>query len=191
MRRNRLKTFLKLLVGFAAGAAVAYYSLHLKEEKLIYTLSDPADFGNLTYQNIEIKNLGWDPAENIVVSFNTTPVISYANVKASAPFLEVPKETGAAGKIDRIRRDETVTLSLSFPSTPLSPQVISIKSDRSIAQHQPSKRGWSFDWISFWIGVVAIFVFAGVLGGASSSFSKAKNAAKTAYKEKFEQSVPH
>jgi len=182
-----MKTVLKLIVAFAAGAAVAYYSLHLKEEKLVYALGEPADFGNLTYQNIEIKNLGWEPAENVVVSFNKAPVvIGHSHIKATAPLLKLPEETGAAGKLDRVRRDEVVTLSLSFPSTPLSPDNISIKSDRSIAQFRPTKRGWVFDWGSFWIGGVALFVFIAFLGGAGSSFSKARAAAKAKSQESSE-----
>lgn len=172
-----MKTFLVIVGSFIIGLGVAYVSLRFPEEKLTYTLLESAKFGDITYQNVQISNTGWNPAENVRLII-TREGLKPENIKASSPLLPSEVGQGEIGRFDLIRRNELVSVSFSFKGKPLTPEEISFKSDRSIARLVEKKKGWEFDWKSFWIGVLIFFGFFVIIGVISEVSSAKKKKMK-------------
>jgi len=76
-----LKFLSTIITGAIVGALVVYFTLDWQEEKLIYSITSPAKFGEINYQNITLTNTGWNPAINIKV-FIEHPNIEFANTQS-------------------------------------------------------------------------------------------------------------
>jgi hypothetical protein len=74
-----LKFLSTIITGVIVGALGVYFTLDWQEEKLEYSISAPAKFGEINYQNVTLKNTGWNPAINIKVHI-THPQINFSNV---------------------------------------------------------------------------------------------------------------
>jgi hypothetical protein len=153
-----LKFLATVVSGAIVGAIGLYLTLNWQEEKLEYSLSAPAQFGDITYQSLRITNVGWNPATNVLLSVKSAS-ISRSNVRASSQLETTNVEKDNLGKFERIRRDETITVSFSYSGAPISTSSIVVKSDRSVAIARDDS-GWQFDWKSFLIGVGLFFAYA-------------------------------
>jgi len=172
-----MKNVMSLVVTFAGGALVAFLALRMPEEKLRFTLSEPAAFGDVIYQNLTVENRGWDPAENIGLSCLSCPM-KPENIKSSASLITSSVPHGVFAVLPRLRRQETAVIALSYSGRAISAEDISIKSDRSVAEAFEPTEGWRLQWGSFWVGVVTVFVAIIVFGGGIHSFLKAEAASK-------------
>lgn len=132
------------------GAVGTYFTTNFPEEKVVFSLSAPAHFGDIIYQNLRITNLGFNPATNVVLSINS-PDIKTSNIQSSSQLNMTSTKDRLTGKIERIRRNESITVSFSYTGPELTPAAISIKSDRSIASFSEEQK-WSLDWTSLFIG---------------------------------------
>jgi len=158
-----LKFITSILSGVIIGAFGVYFTLDLKEEKLGFSLDESAQFGDITYQSLRIRNTGWDPATNVLLIVNH-PDITNKNVKATTSLRPSIGEEGAIGIIERIRRNEEVIVSFSFKGAPITTRNISTKSDRSVAK-LIEKSDRPFNWATFFIGAAVgffSFIFLGV-----------------------------
>lgn len=159
-----LKTIFKILFGSAIGILATLYAINWQEESLVYSLSDPAKFGEITYQNLKIKNEGWNPAENIKIYLGLE-YINKENIQSSPPFNYIVDEEGVIGGFDRLRRSEVVTVAFSYRGASIKPSELTIKSDRSIAKLEIE----SDDSISLvtilaltWLGVLLVSIVAAI-----------------------------
>ena len=158
------KFILSIVSGIIIGAAGLYFTLNWQDEKLNYRLSEPAKFGEITYQNMQISNNGWNPATNVIV-YLSHPSIKEDNIRANPEFNLKTAEKDAVGGFKRIRRDETVTVTFAYKGQTANPSYISIKSDRSIAKYQ-AKEKWEFNLSSVIVviaGFIVIFFFIGII----------------------------
>jgi len=62
------KTIFLTILSFILGISGTLYTINWQDEKVVYELSDFAKFGDITYQNLRIKNEGWNPATNVIYS---------------------------------------------------------------------------------------------------------------------------
>lgn len=154
------KYLLSTLITLAIGIFGTLYTVNWQEENLIFELGEVANFGDLTYQNVRIRNEGWNPATNVAIQLNAK-YISNENIKASPKF-ELVQNENRIGGYERIRRNETVTLSLVFKGEPINPPMLTVKSDRSIAMYKdPSEHTGKTDWaFVLFVMMVSIFVLA-------------------------------
>lgn len=147
------------LATLAIGIFGTLYTVDWQEEKLIFELGEVAQFGDITYQNIRIRNDGWNPATNVNVQLSAKN-IAKENINASPKF-ELGPNDNRIGGYERIRRHEVVTLSFAFKGDAITPSMLSIKSDRSIAAYKVSStEGHGIDWIfvSFLLAVITFLV---------------------------------
>lgn len=170
-----MKFIFTVLSGIIVGMVGLYFSLDWKEEKLIYTLTEPAVFGTMSFQNLEIRNEGFDPATNVKLYIPKKSLDS-KQIELVAKFDLNGDGQSNVGGLERIRRGERVLVSLTAKSGSLSSSDISIKSDRSIATFA-LPNVWSFDAKSFWFGVGAgfmllIFVSTGIALPAYKEYQK-------------------
>ncbi len=152
-----MKSIFTILSSIIVGVVIAYFSLDLKEEKLIYTLTEPATFGVSSFQNLEIRNEGFEPATNVKLFIPKTTFDS-KQIELAAKFDLKGDGQSLVGGLERIRRGERVLVSLTSKTGVLTSSDIAIKSDRSIATFALPDV-WSFDKISFWIGAGVGFLF--------------------------------
>jgi hypothetical protein len=110
-----------------------YFTLDWQEEKITFSISPPAKFGEINYQNFILHNSGWNPAENLKLKVKH-PSLTFKNLQSDSPIKELPGVKGELVFIDRLRRDETVVISLAYKGAPLTNQSIIVTSDRSIAK---------------------------------------------------------
>lgn len=82
-----MKFITTIISGVIVGALGVYFTLDWQEENLIYSVTAPAKFGEIIYQNIEIENTGWNPAVNIKV-YVDHPNIGFSNVHDLPPKTE-------------------------------------------------------------------------------------------------------
>ena len=147
-----LRLLLSILSGIFMGVAGTLISLNWQEEKLGYEVGSPAAFGEIVYQNLRIKNDGWNPATNVKL-YLKHPAISARSVQSSPDFNLEVGEPGVLGGYDRLRRGESVMVTFSFRGPAIDAREISIKSDRSVAR--PLVRdGASLDMLSVLLGVL-------------------------------------
>ena len=151
-----MKFIFTVLSGIIVGIVVSYLSFDWKEEKLIYTLTEPATFGSISFQNLEIRNEGFDPATNVRL-FIPKKVLDSKHIEFAAKFDLNGDGQSIVGGFERIRRGERVLVSLTSKSGAVSSDDITIKSDRVIANFAFSN-AWSFDTKSFWFGAGAGFM---------------------------------
>ena len=175
-----MKFFTTILSGVIAGALGVYFTLDWQEEKVGFILDQPAQFGDITYQSLRIRNSGWNPATNVLL-FVKHPSIRNSNVKATSGFRAYVGEENALGVIERIRRNEEIVVSFSFKGTPVATRDIIFKSDRSVAS-PIEKSDWVFNWPTFFMGAgvfFVVFVFFGVFISAYQDYpKKSKDAAE-------------
>lgn len=148
-----------MLISLAIGIVGTLYTTNWQEEKLVFELGEIAKFGDITYQNIRIRNEGWNPATNVAIQLNAN-YITQENIKASPKF-EVIANDNRIGGYERIRRNEVVTLSFVFKGEPITASMFTIKSDRSIAIYKdPTEEGHKTDWsfVSFMIMMVTFAI---------------------------------
>lgn len=131
--KEAVKLLASIISGIVIGVAGTLITINWQEEKLRFELSHPATFGDIVYQNLRVSNGGWNPATNVKV-FLSHPEISTRNVQSSPPFNVKADEATALGGYDRIRRGEAITLAFSFKGAPITPAMLTIKSDRSMAR---------------------------------------------------------
>jgi len=127
-----LKFITTIITGAIVGALSIYFTIDWQEEKLIYSITPPAKFGEINYQNIRIINTGWNPAINIKI-YITHPNIHFTNVQSEISLKNLNTEKDGIASIERIRRDESLILSLAYKGEALSGNEVKIASDRSIA----------------------------------------------------------
>lgn len=152
-----MKFISTVLSGIIVGIVISYFSLDWKEEKLIYLLTEPATFGTTSFQNIEIRNEGFEPATNVKL-YIPKKTLTSKQIELTAKFDLNGDGQSLVGGVERIRRGERILVSLTSKSGDLSSSDISIKSDRSIATFS-LPNVWSFDKASFWIGAGTVFTF--------------------------------
>lgn len=127
-----LKFITSIIAGAVVGALGVYFTLDWQEEKLAFTITSPAKFGQTLYQNITLSNNGWNPAVNIKMYINNDQ-IGFENIQATSPIKKLNNEKNGIATIDRLRRDESIVLSIAYEGYPLPGDQVRIVSDRSIA----------------------------------------------------------
>jgi hypothetical protein len=128
-----LKLIFTFILGVVTCALGVYFTLDFSEEKLEYSISSPAQFGDVNYQNITLYNIGWNPAEKLDV-FITHPIITFKNIKSDINLKPLSGLKNGIATFDRLRRDEAVILSIVYDGIPLVSDKIKITSNRSIAK---------------------------------------------------------
>lgn len=147
------------------GAFGTYFTLNWQEEQLEYFITDPAEFGDINYQNITLTNTGWNPAVNIRVYIDHAD-ISFDNIQSSKPLKPLHLGKNLVVGIERVRRDESIVLSLAYTGKSLLGSDVRIVSDRSIAiQSQKEIKTKMPIWAT-----ITLWIFGGffVLGLISS-----------------------
>lgn len=165
-----------IITGVIVGAVGVYFTLDWQEEKLKFSITDPAKFGNINYQNITLTNSGWNPAININILIEHSN-IKYTNTQSAALLKPLENEKNGIAHIDRIRRNESIIISLAYEGPSLLGSEIKIASDRSIAEQIESKDKESSINFSFLIFVFTVFcfvfgIFAGVVTPAYRDYKK-------------------
>lgn len=127
-----MKFLATIISGLIVGGLGVYFTLDWQEEKLIYSLTAPAKFGEINYQNINVANTGWNPAINVKLYINH-PNIKFSNIQSKTTLKDLSSEKNGIASLERVRRDENVTISLAYEGQPLFGTEIKIASDRSIA----------------------------------------------------------
>jgi hypothetical protein len=128
-----LKPFIAFISGLIVCALGVYFTLDWQEEKIRFSISSPAKFGEINYQNFILQNTGWNPAKNLKIKVKH-PSLTFKNLQSESPIKELQGSKGELVYIDRLRRDETVVISLAYKGSPLTSKSIIVTSDRSIAE---------------------------------------------------------
>ncbi|MBU0689740.1 MAG: hypothetical protein KJ850_01085 [Gammaproteobacteria bacterium] len=175
-----MKFIFTVLSGIIVGIVGLYFSLDWKEEKLIYTLTEPATFGAITFQNIEIRNEGFDPATNVKL-YMPKKTLDSKQIQFVAKFDLRGDGQTLVGGLERIRRGERALVSLTSQSGSVTSDDVSIKSDRSLATYA-LPNVWSFDTKSFWIGtgiglLFLVFLSMGIAVPAYKDYQRKARAA--------------
>lgn len=152
-----MKFILTILSGVIVGIVVAYFAQDWKEEKLIFTLTEPAKFGDISFQNLEIRNEGFDPATNVKV-YLPKDILESRQITLVAKFDLKGDAQSTVGGLERIRRGEHVLVSLTTKKGAVSSDDVTIKSDRSMATYS-LPNVWTLDNKSFWMGAGVGFGF--------------------------------
>ncbi len=142
-----------IISGVVIGVSAAYFALDWPEEELIYSLTSPAKFGEINYQNITLTNTGWNPAINLKV-FIEHPNIKFSNAQSKTTIKDISIEKNGIAGIERIRRDESVVISLAYEGQPLFGSEITISSDRSIAEQVEAE---DKEYMPMWATSLLIF----------------------------------
>jgi hypothetical protein len=128
-----LNTIIGFILGVILCALGVYFTLDWQEEKLEFSISSPAKFGKTNYQNLTLQNIGWNPAENLNVIISH-PTITFINIQSDAALKELKNDKNGIANLNRLRRDETVVISLVYEGIPLTSDNIKVTSNRSIAK---------------------------------------------------------
>lgn len=127
--KNLVTSFVSMVV----GAGLTLLTIQWQDEDLQYFLSTPSVFGDIVYQNLLIKNTGWNPAENVTIAIKNK-IPPEDSVKETPSFDLHVNGGHELGGYERIRRNEVVTISFAYKEGPLVDSDLSIKSKRSIAK---------------------------------------------------------
>jgi hypothetical protein len=158
-----LKFLSTIITGAIVGALVVYFTLDWQEEKLIYSITTPAKFGEINYQNVTLTNTGWNPAVNIKL-FIEHPNINFSNAQAKTSLKDLSIEKNGIASIERVRRNESVVISLAYKGQPLFGTEITISSDRSIAELVESEgKEYLPVWATLLLAFFGITFFIGLL----------------------------
>jgi hypothetical protein len=179
-----MKFFPSILSGIIVAIVGLYFSSDWKEERLVYTLSEPATFGVISFQNLEIRNDGFDPATKVIISISKKAQDA-KQIEFAAKFDLNGDKQSVGGGFERIRRGERILVSLTSKAGPISLDDLSIKSDRSIAAFS-LPNAWSFDMKSFWIGAGAFFMFVMLMGIAVPAYKEYQRKARAALQSSVE-----
>jgi hypothetical protein len=128
-----LKSFIAFISGLIVCALSVYLTLDWQEEKLTFSISSPAKFGEINFQNLTLQNTGWNPAVNLKV-FVEHPSINFKNIQSDSTLKELAGDKSGLTYIDRIRRDETIIISFAYEGSPLTVSSVKVTSERSIAE---------------------------------------------------------
>ena len=158
-----LKFLFTMISSLAIGIFGTLYTINWQEEKLVYELGEIAQFGDVTYQNIRVRNEGWNPATNVSIQLQAEHIS--ANEIKAFPKFDLASDDRRVGGYERIRRNEVATLSFAFKGAPISPAMITIKSDRSIAAFiDPTEDAGNTDWRFIALSLIVIIVsFIGLI----------------------------
>ena len=171
------------------GALGVYFTLDWQEEKLKFSITDPAKFGDVSYQNITLVNSGWNPAVNIKVYIDH-PSIKNSNVQSSTSLKDLSSEKNGIASIERIRRNEAITIAVAYEGQPLFGNEVKIASDRSIAIQieNDSEEGVSA-WMAAFFAFLGLWFAIGIIASVSiPAYRDYKKRAQEAA-EKFEASA--
>ena len=158
-----MKFISTIIAGVLVGALGVYFTLDWQEEKLIYSLTTPAKFGKISYQNITITNSGWNPAINIKL-YIEHPNISFSTVQSKTTLKNLSADENGIASIERVRRDESIVISLAYEGQPLFGNEITISSDRSIAEQiEIEGKEYMPSWFSALIFLFGAFFMIGIL----------------------------
>jgi hypothetical protein len=80
-------------------------------------------------------------------------------VQSTPAFNLSTEEPHLLGGYDRLRRSETVIVTFAFKGAPIEARMLSVKSDRSVAQPQ-TREGVSLDTLSLLLGALTGMLFA-------------------------------
>lgn len=171
-----LKFLLTVVAGIIVGAAGVYFTLDWQEEKLEYSITEPAKFGDINYQNITLSNAGWNPAVNVKVYIDH-PGISFENIQAGVSLKSMSDEKNGIPEIERVRRDESLVLSLAYSGEPLFGSEVKIASDRSIAKQLEAEAKTEMPlWgkVALWLlgGFFALGVLSAIMIPAYQDYKK-------------------
>ncbi len=162
-----MKFLSTVIASILVGALGVYFTLDWPEEKLIYSITTPAKFGEISYQNITITNTGWNPAVNIKL-FIDNPNIKFTNVQSKTTLKDLSTEKDGIASIERVRRDESVVVSLAYEGQPLFGNEIIISSDRSIAkQVEIEGKEYLPVWASVLLTMFGALFFIGLISSIS------------------------
>lgn len=167
-----------VIASVIAGMVVWYFSVYSREESLIYYVSEPAQFADTTFQIIQIQNEGSEPATNIKVYVDLSP--SVERPQYVSKFEISSNGADLIGGYERLRKDESASISLVTKGAPLSADKVRVKSDRSVAAFSKSI-GWALDTKSYWYGFgtfFAIFVVLGIYFPAKRDYLEAARLAR-------------
>jgi hypothetical protein len=158
-----VKFLATIVSGVIVGALGVFFTLDWQEENLEYSITTPAKFGEINYQNIEVINTGWNPAINLKVYIDH-PNIKYDNIQSKTSLKSLSGEENGIAGLERIRRDETVTISIAYEGQPLFGTEVKIVSDRSMAAQIESNADDSFPvWATIGLSVLGFWLTIGVL----------------------------
>ena len=185
-----MKYIATIITGAIVGALGIYFTMDWQEEDIIYSITSPAKFGSINYQNITITNTGWNPAVNVKI-YIEHPNIKFSNVQSKATLKDLSAEKSGIASVERIRRDESVIISTAYEGQPLFGTEVVISSDRSIAELVESESkeylpSWAslllmFFGGSFFIGIIsaiAIPAYRGYIEVAKKAAEKSEGAEK-------------
>ncbi len=162
-----MKFLATVISGVIVGALGVYFTLDWQEESLSYSVTSPAKFGDINYQNISIQNSGWNPATNVKLHIEH-PSIKFANTQSKTALKDLSQEKNGIASVERIRRDETVTISLAYEGQPLFWSEVTIASDRSIAKQVEVDDDKEFPaWAKILLIVLGFWFTLGVLASIS------------------------
>lgn len=176
-----MKFISTIIAGVIVGAFGVYLTLDWQEEKLKFSITSPAKFGDINYQNISITNTGWNPAVNLKL-YISHPDIKFSNVQSSTSLKNISNEKNGIAGFERIRRDETINISLAYEGQPLFGTEVKVASDRSIAEQIESEgKDSNIDWAFFVFVFMAVSFFIGIISSiaipAYQGYIKQANAA--------------
>lgn len=158
-----MKFITTIIAGVIVGAIGVYFTLDWQEEKLEFSITAPAKFGEVNYQNITLANKGWNPAVNIKLYIDHSG-ISFSNVQSSASLKDLSEEKNGISSIERIRRDESLIFSIAYKGQPLFGNEVKIASDRSIALQIENEIQYNVPlWMQVSLGLFSFFFVVGLL----------------------------
>jgi hypothetical protein len=128
-----LKSFIGFISGLVVCALGVYFTLDWQEEKLTFSISSPAKFGEINYQNLTLQNSGWNPAVNLKM-FVKHPNIIFKNIQSDSTLKELEGDKNGIAYIERLRRDETIIISFAYKGSALTDSNVRVTSERSIAE---------------------------------------------------------
>lgn len=186
-----MKFLTNIIVGAIVGGIGVYFTLDWQEENIVYSLSAPAKFGNINYQNLNISNTGWNPAVNVKIFVNHSGV-SFDNAQSTTTLKNIGSEKNGLASIERLRRDETVTVSLAYKGDPLFGNDIKISSDRSIAELIENESGeylptWASILLTFFGITFVVGILASIAIPSYNSYIQAAKEAQEKAKQEAEQ----
>jgi len=135
-----LKYMLTTLVTAGITVATTLIAVDFQQERLIYSIGAPVQLGDLTHQKLRITNKGWSPATNVKIYLDNSRSGSepQATVEADPPFDLPTPAVATLGGYERLRKNETAVVELTFKGPPLTAAHLSIKSDETIAVQEGS-----------------------------------------------------
>jgi hypothetical protein len=149
-----------IISGAVVGAIGIYLTLVWQQEQVVYSVTPPAKFGEIIYQNLSISNEGWDPATNIDIYINNQN-ISFTELQSQSPLTQPAEPKNSTAQLDRVRRNETITISIAYKGTPLTQENVKITSDRSVASYksvEPNTKMPLWAVVTLWVTGLYMFL---------------------------------